>query len=517
MIRSPVATDVDSLVKLGYREDLVRIALKNAQGDRDEAVRLLRKQGEPDPADSTWRGEGDDDWINYLVTTSLPKDAESRAMLKSPIYIRVGSYFKKDDGNVFYEVHVTLKDRRSWSIDKSYSEFLRFYSSLPMGTTNLFVNSFPLPNPMSKIFNIQRVDKYEIKRIALEEWTRELVLTEKCMTNNTILTLLYQFIDAANHGGIVSAANTQTKLLKDMNNRFNDHFKFSIDTKSIPVTKFISSHSIQSLSVHLPIKYDIYQAMGIDPPHKAQHFTNDSSDTSYIQLTKDYQRDRLIINGMRILGSQMDITKIIEVCLSAIKIAIEKHGLSLSFLNISYKSLEIMIIDVLRSIARTESAYLSHAVLSNIINVNEPQPLLLIPESQLASPIEIVFTVMERTAVTKSIATKKSININTPDEFPDYAPPPLPRNNSSVSEDVQNHSHSQSDVWNITPVTSKTDIEVTVDEEVPRLANGHDWCVTAEAQAATVFRLADPETLEPKLQLQVSLIIYSIIFMKTSI
>lgn len=97
-----------------------RCALKSARGNRDEAAQMLRRQlNQSDSNEHAWRGTGDDDWLSYgpsNASTTLPQEAESRALLKSPIYARVGSYRKLSDKNddIVYSIKVVLKDRRTW-------------------------------------------------------------------------------------------------------------------------------------------------------------------------------------------------------------------------------------------------------------------------------------------------------------------------------------------------------------------------------------------------------------------
>jgi len=43
-----------------------------------------------------------------------------------------------------------------------------------------------------------------------------------------------------------------------------------------------------------------------------------SSDVSERQLAKDFNRDRLVVNGKRIVGSLFSLSQIIDTCIAAI-------------------------------------------------------------------------------------------------------------------------------------------------------------------------------------------------------
>lgn len=121
-----IATDLDLIIAQGYSQLEAKIALRNTHGDRHAAVSLLVNQSHgrrKEVNESQWRNEKDDDWVSYINTSSLPFDAESRALLKSPIYARVSSVRTVASGSgstevVLFEIKVVLKDKRSWVIER---------------------------------------------------------------------------------------------------------------------------------------------------------------------------------------------------------------------------------------------------------------------------------------------------------------------------------------------------------------------------------------------------------------
>jgi len=96
------ATDLSAIVALGFPEYIARHALRAVKGDRAAAMALIRKMSDSNTplasnfkAELSWRGEGDDDWINYIPTTSLPSMAQNRALWKSPVYVSVNALIPK--------------------------------------------------------------------------------------------------------------------------------------------------------------------------------------------------------------------------------------------------------------------------------------------------------------------------------------------------------------------------------------------------------------------------------------
>jgi hypothetical protein len=78
---------------------------------------------------------------------------------------------------------------------------------------------------------------------------------------------------------------------------------------------------------------------------------------------------------------------------------------------------------VLHAISRTESAYLSHASLhdlldmTNVHNVPGFQPYLFVPESGLAEPLCLQFSVLERNGNAKNVSSKFAKSGSVADEW----------------------------------------------------------------------------------------------------
>jgi hypothetical protein len=120
MASKVIVTDLDHLVSLGFQPFHAKWALRTARGSKDEAVRLLRRVATSSSTgnESDWRGVTDEDWITGASQVYLPPDAETRALMKSPIYAFVSSYRKcsENDDEVLYAIRVTLKDKRNWYV-----------------------------------------------------------------------------------------------------------------------------------------------------------------------------------------------------------------------------------------------------------------------------------------------------------------------------------------------------------------------------------------------------------------
>lgn len=167
-----------------------------------------------DGTDGAWRGEADDDWINYVKSDNLPKNTENRALWKSPVYCSVIGYSRHypsgsssdDEASSVYVMNVVMKDGRQWQVERTYDAWWNFKYSLPFWTCANFVNRFPLPRPF-----VDNSDSFlEYRRNRLGEWIRELVMDESCMASPIVLPLLYAFLDADSHGGAVSLENSRT-------------------------------------------------------------------------------------------------------------------------------------------------------------------------------------------------------------------------------------------------------------------------------------------------------------------
>ena len=348
-MKTAIVTDLDYMVGLGHSEKDVREALKITKGNRNAALYILVKGSTK--SDLAWRNDNPDDWVHGVDT--LPNIAENRALYISPVYIYAESYYPTDDLTDYkYKLKISMKDGRHWKIAKTYSEFRNFKSSLPFGTTFMFTNSFPMPilgyGEQSKSFLDGRL-------ATLAEWIRELVMNEKCMTSERVLDALYNFIEVDSNGGkpgkpSQTATACATTPVRPTSIATSPLMNNAIDSINQAATKrkhaFYSSVqlleidflplSLQLASEMLPFKVDVrtlssyidlLNMKAIDIAKKDD--TSLSSiyhDIDLIQLEKDCRRDRLIVQGQRIEGSQTKIDAVFSCCSHAIYEVITKSG-----------------------------------------------------------------------------------------------------------------------------------------------------------------------------------------------
>jgi hypothetical protein len=198
-----MVTDLDILVSLGYTKELSRKALAETNGDRSAALEYIRTSGQK--SNNDWKSyKSESDWKNNITVSNLPKDATMRALWKSPVTVHVNSSFRAQDGSFLYKCKV-ITLTKDWICNKSYEDFVTFRASLPYGTSIWFKNVFPSPwirgvsSLTSSVFSlIVRNDKEESieadrKRELLDEWIRELTLSESCMSNESVLKKTLNF------------------------------------------------------------------------------------------------------------------------------------------------------------------------------------------------------------------------------------------------------------------------------------------------------------------------------------
>lgn len=198
------ATDLDILKQRGFREDDARKALLAARGDVRQAILLLTST----KANTSWLQEIPGEWEDNVNNASLPQAAESRALWKSPFYVRVGSFkYDEEKKHIFYILTVIARNSKQYTIEKRYADFYSFWLSLPMGSCSGMTHAFP-----KSIFSFaNKEDKAEARRARLEEWMREFCLNERLMTNPKILSMLGDFLEVSR----VSVEDTTASIIVD--------------------------------------------------------------------------------------------------------------------------------------------------------------------------------------------------------------------------------------------------------------------------------------------------------------
>ena len=121
------------------------------------------------------------------------------------------------------------------------------------------------------------------------------------------------------------------------------------------------------------------------------------ADTAVQQLRKDYARDRIIVQGHRLEGSKHSLEELVVLMKSSINASLAHNkrlplgsGAEADALNTAF------CMDVLSSVARTQSAFLTHLKLSEACLQDPARPVAVVPESELADPIKLRFSVKQR-------------------------------------------------------------------------------------------------------------------------
>jgi hypothetical protein len=531
------ATDLDHLIELGYTEQESLWALKTTKGDKAAAVTLLKHMMlDPDSAKKklSWYGEAEDDWVNYIETVNNASE-EIRGLFKCPVYIRVASFRKDDLNNILFKFAVSMKDGRVWSVEQHFNKISSFKGSLPMRFVNKLPH-FPFPRLLSRENDSEFQER---RRVVLEEWFRDMCLNEECMTNAEFMSAVYAFIEVDKHGGIYKTGNATTgNAAAGLERPYLCGPLFTVDFKSI-VGQLSGPYpvDVNSLLHLLPVKVKIDSQLKqvIEPPPTPVNtvgggtgVASSGADSSLKQLEKDYSRDRVVIQGRRLLGSRTNIDGLCRQIKSAIHFQMQNNKISQMLGN---DGINKFALKILSSIGRTESAFSTFALINHIISA---PGCMVTPESALASPIEIMFSVKPRP--TSKAEQAKIVNIDaayreflTRDETISdaVAIDKLQIGSSSSSSsnlgggggeiDIEAPLHTllddSADTLGASATMSKRDsmplyTPVTPDINLYHVTQAHpdgmDWCILCEAQAITVFRIVDAETMKPVLQVRVS-------------
>jgi hypothetical protein len=164
----------------------------------------------------------------------------------------------------------------------------------------------------------------------------------------------------------------------------------------------------------------------------------------------------------------------------------------------------------LQQISRTESAFLSHSALMEVLDVNNLRntegfsPILVVPESTLAEPLVLNFRIQERNPSTGSESNSNSMyNISHHTAHVPVA--------SVVSVDTANElrAHHMQTVQ-LVPASSTMLEDIGRHQTAPSPSSSssslHEWCVVCEGEASTVYRVMDAESMETALQVKVTFV-----------
>jgi hypothetical protein len=156
---------------------------------------------------------------------------------------------------------------------------------------------------------------------------------------------------------------------------------------SIPESKLqekLRQCDLQEISLKLPLSLDVSELN--DMPGSISIALASSKDTSMKQLRKDCERDKFVINGISVNGSEKGLEGICD-CISQSS----NKVLSQCCLSPIEKSLENEIaFEILRKASRTNSGGIAFQCLQYLIN---PDSVVIVPVSTLAKPLRISISV----------------------------------------------------------------------------------------------------------------------------
>ena len=440
-------TDIDILVKLGYPRELSRKSLAETNGNFSAALEYIRTDGQR--VNNEWKSyKSESDWTNKINAVDLPRDSQMRALWKSPVTVHVNSFELSDDRIIYFKCRV-ITHVKDWICIKSLPDFQQFKSSLALGTTLWFKSQFPFPwtnaflSAIKSITGVRDIGEVETTRQMLDDWIRELTLSELCMSDDLLLKQTLTFFGGCNtiddisskqYSSSLSCASSLSPVTASRPRKSSKLGKVTIsnyDTdssnfhSSVEVLKMIrtlkkddfplTTSSLDSLLSRGPFKIrlsDFPELLNVVLSSK------DNEHHSDMQLEKDLVRDRLVVNGKRHQGSSSLSSSssflriVVDSCVDSISNALSLQSLEMSHrVVVPVADQEDFSRNVLRSMSRTESAYLSLLSMNSILDLtsstlptNEIQedsmqmPNLIVPESVLADPILLNFRILERNA-----------------------------------------------------------------------------------------------------------------------
>jgi hypothetical protein len=449
-----MVTDIDILVKLGYPRETARLALAQADGDRSEALEIIRLGGR-NGINMEWKSyKPDEDWKNSIAAVDLPKDSQMRALWKSPVTAHVNSFFRDSNGNFQYRCHVITRSG-DWTCNRKLEDFIDFRATLPLGTTIWFKST--LPSAWTNIVStLLYPSTTESARQMLDDWVRELTLSERCMSDDGLLEKTMQFFANNTTGEQIGIATATTdssvgglKKCKSGECRpavgLYDSRSDNREGSSFPeILKKIRTVHADSFPVSLatldrllssgPFKIDVSEFSELNELARGSHRKKESGRGSDSQLEKDVVRDRLIINGARYQCPSSTplpaifLESLVTACVGSLDSVLSspsfanKHGTAEAGRVLLQDQVDFSL-NMLRAMSRTESAYITLLGISAILDlslthscpsssgpaggggggdvVSEcdiPCPPMVVPESTLADPILINFQALERKA-----------------------------------------------------------------------------------------------------------------------
>ena len=265
------------------------------------------------------------------------------------------------------------------------------------------------------------INEAEKRRQMLDEWMRELTMSEKCMSNADVLQKVRSFVAADKTKPLTEAGNNSTSTTVATTPSAvssTSVAKSSISPLSYNaiVDKQPLFLTIKRIRKFLPSNFPVIVAQ-LDEMLTTGPFRLDVADFKEAcgvlstiddnQLRKDLSRDRIVVNGRRFQGggeSSSSFQEIVDACSNTV---IELMS-SVQLLPLASPSAdsETFVKSLLRQLSRTESAFLSLCLLNTIVDIpgssEEGSNIVLVPEAMLAEPMQLTIELLERKPTTMS-------------------------------------------------------------------------------------------------------------------
>jgi hypothetical protein len=258
----------------------------------------------------------------------------------------------------------------------------------------------------------------------------------------------------------------------------------------------------------LPFKVDIQQLSYKQPPPVPRNVQENSNDSVLAaasaigmsfdlrQMDKDIARDRLRIQGRRIAGSSVSLQGVVSLCeKSILDVMTEQSVMLLDTPADSGTSLLAQYLTEKRQQGGDETCDKSSAKQSSVSNRmsfsrNSSLELLALSSLQLLSRTESAF-----------------LSHSSLYEIIDTITGALDVSNASTAEldeleRVSERASTSSGQLLIVPESSLAS-PMSLSYYIQEQSAGQQWCVTCEGETSTVFRVLDPESLDPLIQLRV--------------
>lgn len=247
----------------------------------------------------------------------------------------------------------------------------------------------------------------ERRRQMLDEWIRELTMSEKCMSNDDVLQKVRSFVakPSTEPAGCSLSTSSSSSVAKSTFSPLS--YGSIVDKQALflaikQIRKFLPQHfpvtvaELDDMLTAGPFRLDIADFKEISGG------INSSDDD---QLRKDLSRDRIVVNGRRFQGGGSSSEFFQEIVVACSTTVTELMSSAQLVPLLSPPDSETFVKSLLRQLSRTESAFLSLCLLNTIVDIpgsssssssEEDSNIVLVPEAMLAEPMQITIELLER-------------------------------------------------------------------------------------------------------------------------